>query len=131
MLPFSDTKQKAVIGYLISNEKFFKMVHRKIKPNWFMSARNAQLLKLFMQYYTEYNFYPTIFSFKAYKELDKLDLKTRNEILQWIDVCLAAAAQFRVDELKKDFTEWLHSVIMIEGLTKAEYYFNKIGRAHV
>lgn len=125
MLPFSDTKQKAVIGYLISNEKFFKMVHRKIKPNWFMSARNSQLLKLFMQYYTEYNFYPTIFSFKSYKELDKLDLKTRNEILQWIDVCLAAAAQFRVDELRKDFTEWLHSVIMIEGLTKAEFYFNK------
>ena len=125
LLPFSDTKQKAVIGYLISNEKFFKMVHKKIKPNWFMSERNSKLLKLFMDYYEEYKFYPTIFSFKAYKELDKLDLKARNDILQWIDVCLAAAAQFRVEELKADFTEWLHSVIMIESLSKAEFYFNK------
>lgn len=124
-LPFSETKQKAVVGYLISNEKFFRMVYHKIKPSWFISTKNAQLLKLFIQYYEEYRFYPTIFSFKSYKELDKLDLKTKNDILMWMDVCLAAAAQFRVDELKKDFTEWLHSVIMLQSLSKAEYHFNQ------
>lgn len=123
-LPFSETKQKAVVGYLISNEKFFRLVYKKIKPNWFISSKNAQLLKLFIQYYEEYKFFPTIFSFKSYKELDKLDLKTKNDIIMWMDVCIAAAAQFRVDELKKDFTEWLHSVIMIQSLSKAEYFFN-------
>lgn len=124
-LPFSELKQQALIGYLITDEKFFRVVHTKIKPDWFLSTRNTFLYKLFLEYWEDYSFFPTIQSFRNYKKFDSLDLKEKTQIQGTIDICLASSQQFRLEDIKKDFTEWFHSVIMMNALEKAGDYYNK------
>lgn len=124
-LPFSELKQAALLGFLITDEKFFKIIYTRIRPEWFLSDKNSKLFQYFSAYYEEYKFFPSIHGFRSYKKFDSMDTKQRMQIQGWIDNALAAAAQFRLDDLKKDFTEWLHSVIMISALNKASGLFNR------
>lgn len=124
-LPFSELKQQALIGYLITDEKFFRIVKDKIKPDWFLSTRNSTIFRTLLEYYEEYRTFPTVYAFKSYKKFDSLDMKEKVAVTSAIEICLSSSQQFRLDDIKKDFTEWYHSVIMMNALEKAGTYYNQ------
>jgi replicative DNA helicase len=125
VLPFSSLKQNALLGHLLINERFFKIVYLKILPNWFLSERNAQIYKMLVGYHKKYGSFPKEHEFLNSPEMMQLDPKERAIISSYIARNIMETQQIRLDSIKPELTEWLHSVILMKGLGEAKAFFNK------
>ena len=124
-LPFSEVKQKAILGLLLNNEKFFRSVYTKVEPSWFLSAKCGELYKLLVQYFHEYKMFPSNRALLSYKNLERLDLRKSNELKSLFLVCTGAVKEFRKEELQKDLGEWFEATVLVRALHKAEDYYNR------
>lgn len=123
-LPFNDLKQNALLGHLIINQKFFKMVYKKVKPNWFLSERTSKVYKILTNYYETYGRFPSREELKSCNEIMSLDLKERNLLQAWISAAILSTQQVSIDAIKPDLTEWLHAVILMKGMREAQQFYN-------
>jgi hypothetical protein len=124
-LPFSDIKQKAILGLLLNNERFFRSVYSKVKPSWFLSAKCGELYGLLLQYFEEYKMFPSNRALLSFKNLERLDLRKSNELKALFTVCTGATREFRKEELQKDLGEWFEATVLVEAMNKATGYYNR------
>jgi hypothetical protein len=124
-LPYSEEKQNAILGWLFINEGFFKTAYQRIQPNWFLKTRNAHAFKLLIDAYKYYNYYPSNAELTAFGPFQALEPKERQQILVTIELARQLTQQYRLESLRKELTEWLHSVLLIEGSRKAMFEYNK------
>lgn len=124
-LPFSAIKQSSLIGHLLINEQFFKLVYKRIKPTWFLSERLSQIYKFLVKYYDTRSSFPKINEFLTYSEINSLDLKEKGIIISYVHKCLMETQQIRLEAIVPELTEWLHSVILVNSLKEAQILFNK------
>lgn len=131
-LPFSEMKQNAILGHMLVNEQFFRIVYKRIKPEWFLSVRNGNIFKMFIDCYEQLQTFPTIAEFRAYRDFFKLDNKEREVYYAFIARCISETQQIRLNAIKPDLTEWLHTIIMMKGMTDAagEYEKQNIKRCY-
>ena len=92
-LPFNDLKQNSLLGHLLINEKFFKIVYKKIKPSWFLSERNSKIYQILVGYYEFYRKFPSREELRSCKDLMLMDLKEKNIINAWISNCILSTQQ--------------------------------------
>lgn len=132
VLPFSGTKQNALLGHMMINEKFFKIVHQKIKPTWFLSEKNSQAYKLLLNFYEKYKIFPKSQELLNSPELLSMDIKERNSLISYIGRNIMETQQVRLETIKPELTEWLHTVILMKSMSTAEKFFNgkDIKRCH-
>lgn len=123
-LPFSEMKQNALLGHLVTNEKFFKVVYSRIKPEWFISERNSKIYKLYLEYFNKYNLVPTVNEFKNYNAFALMEPKEREINFAYLNRCIMETSQIRLSAIKPDLTEWLHTVIIMKGMEQAEKSYN-------
>jgi replicative DNA helicase len=124
-LPFSEEKQRALLGHLILNPKFFKNSCARIKPNWFLKEKESRIYQFLMSYNSLYNTHPTPYELKSYREILALDPKDRANINAYISSSLSLTTTYKLSSLKQDLTDWLHSVILLNALKDSEKLFNK------
>ncbi len=125
VLPFNPLKQSALLGHLIINEQFFKMTHTKIRPSYFLSEKSSQIYKLLTKYYTENHVFPTRAEFRHCMTIEIMEPAERNVLLAFISKAIMDTQQIRIDAIKPELTEWLHSVILMKGMTAAQEHFNR------
>lgn len=132
-LPFNQLKQSALLGHLLVNEKFFKLVQNKIKPSYFISERMSKVFDLLNKYYEKYKTYPKREEFRGALMVEILDPKERNNLLAYITKAISDTQWVRLDLIKPELTEWLHSVILMRALTQSQDLFNnqKIKECHI
>lgn len=123
-LPFDQIKQNALLGHLLINEQFFKIAHTRIDPSWFLSTRNSQVYKLLIDYFNKYTIYPNRFEFASSTAFQLMEPKERNLLHAHMTACIGSTNHIRLEVLKPELTEWLHSVILMRGLNKAKDSFN-------
>lgn len=106
------------------NEKFFKLVYKKIKPHWFLSERNAKLYSLLIAYYTKYAVYPSVIEFKDFSEFLAMEPKDRELLYSFIGRNIADTQQISLEVIRSELTEWLHSIIIMKGMGEASKAYN-------
>src|SRR5277367_4586020 len=123
-LPFNHTKQSALLGHLLLNDKFFKNSCSKIKPHWFLSDKHSRIYKLLLSYNNTYGVHPVPWELKNYREFLALDIKDREILYAFMDSSMEETNTYRLPALSVDLTDWLHSVILLDALKDSEKLFN-------
>jgi replicative DNA helicase len=106
-LPFSEIKQRALLGHLIENSSFFKQAKTQIQADWFLDEHVVKVVRAMFKYYEDYKRIPTIAEIKAAPSILKEDVKIQKRCHFLIDLVLVEKANFHIDPLVNELTDWL------------------------
>ena len=123
-LPFSETKQDALLGHLLKEDKFFRQARTRIKPEWFLDAYSSKLWSAKTDFFEEHRRSPTLAELKDYSAISREDDSTRAKLHQKMQQCLSATSEYLLDVLSRELTDWLHARIYWEGVHKSKDLFN-------
>lgn len=131
-LPFSTSKQKAVLGHLLTNDQFFKQAKHTVEAGWFADVVAQRVWDLAKKFDAEHGRKPTISELREYKELRKFDGKEVAPMQLFIQASSEAMGEFKLDALSKELTEWHHGRILHGAITKAANLYNsqEMDKAH-
>jgi hypothetical protein len=124
-LPFSDLKQKAVMGYLLEDNHFFLTAWSKVKDAWFTDPLLADIWKARVAYQNFYKQKPnSLNEFMGSNFFLVHDNAYRNALFQQIHLCVNAAREFSLIALRNEMTLWLQSRIFKQWLETASKNYN-------
>jgi replicative DNA helicase len=123
-LPFSESKQDALLGHLVKDEKFFKQARSKIEPKWFIDAYNSKIWKAKLDFYEKFGRAPTVHELKDWQGFLVEDQATRNRIMTKINDALNTSTNYKLDALMEELTSWLHARIYFDGVNKSQTLYN-------
>ncbi len=122
---FSETKQDAILGHLLLNDKFFVQCFGKITSKWFLDPNNSAIYALKCDYYSKYKRCCTIAEIKNHPSVLSEDVKTKNRIYAKIQLAeYKANNEFALDALIPELTSWLHARIYHTGISKSLSLYN-------
>ena len=123
-LPFSESKQDALLGHLLKDEKFFRQARTRIKGDWFLDAYCSKVWSGKCDFFDRFNRSPTIEELKEFNGFDANDGATKQKILDKIDQALETTDSFHLDSLADELTNWMHARIYWEEVNKSKDLFN-------
>lgn len=124
-LPFHKSKQNALVGHMLTNEKFFLQCKDTIEPGWFADPNANQIFTVMRAFHTAIG--------RAWVSKDeltnctawmKLENKHRIRLVNVLDDFQALVQTFPLDALSKELTVWLHSRMYIVGMQESSELFN-------
>lgn len=124
-LPFSQPKQEALLGYLLTEEKFFQLARHRIKPEWFTQSRLNQLWTMALAWSEKYNRAPTKQEIAEGPSMMAQDLGDQNRLRSQLNLCVERRMEFGLDALSSELTDWLHARIYMAAMKKSESLFNQ------
>lgn len=137
-LPFSDIRQKAVLGHLLCNELFFKQCVSVVEPSWFHDSAAAKIWETAINFYKAMNYVPSLGELQAYGlfrlENQQVINKMNRVLLEAKNLAdLPPKPEFQLAGLLPEFTAWLHSRYFHQGISAAEVLYNggKCAEAYV
>lgn len=123
-LPFHNRKQAAVLGHMLLNEKFFEQSRHHIRPDWFNDARNGKIYRVAQQFREVYHHAPKIDEVQFHPEI----MADEPQVVASLHAALSTArletANFGLDALRKELTEWLHAKLYRDGVTESQSAYN-------
>lgn len=123
-LPFSESKQRAVLGHLLLDLNFFIKAHNLIKPEWFLDTYNHKILKAKIEFYKKYNRQPSLEELKDSRTFLEEDLQVRSRMIIRVQEALNETVNFQLDVIHSELTDWLHSRIFKESFMKSRDLYN-------
>lgn len=124
-LPFSEKKQTAVLGFLITREQFFLQARTRIRPEWFVDAWNARIWKAYLSYFERLHRAPlSIDEFKSSREFVILDNAEKIRLHKQVDLACITTSDFGLDDLRLELTDWLQSRLIKANIEKVVDLFN-------
>lgn len=125
-LPFSEKKQDAVLGYLLTHEQFFLQARTKLLPEWFIDSWNSRLWKMALSFFDRFRRFPrSPAEFEGSTEfLAVPDNAERNRLMKKHAQCRIAVDDFGLDALRADLTEWMQSRVLKATLESVAEKFN-------
>lgn len=126
-LPFNDKKQSAFLGWLLSDENFFKQCAPKVRPEWFSGREGDIRGKVFA---AKLNFFRRFARPPSYEELQ--DTPEFRDAVAGERTAMKVAFQnslgdrptYGLDSLAPELTLWLHSRLFTTGVEAAQDLFN-------
>lgn len=128
-LPFSSPKQEALLGYALTDEKFFALAKLQLKPEWFSNPRVNQLWNMSLGYSNRYHRAPKATEVAECPAMINQDLAEQNRLRSVLNLCIERRMDFGLDALGAELTDWLHARIFIVNMKKAEALFNAATKA--
>lgn len=123
-LPFSVPKQQALMGYLLTNPKFFTQAKHQIKPEWFSDGRLNQVWTITLKYAARHNTAPKATEIKDCPEISTLDNRETIKFQNVIEMCLQQRMNYGLEGLQAELTDWLHARIYMAAVSKSTVFFN-------
>ena len=109
-LPFSETKQNAVLGHVIMNtDNFCSQAMAKIKPTWFRSGYNSKLYGYVQRLYTQNGGPPTATEIRTCTEMRSEDLQMQNKLKSAMSLAIQGAVEIRLKAIVDDLQEWMQA----------------------
>lgn len=124
-LPFSEEKQDAMLGHLLTNDRFFVQARTKIQPSWFVNVYNAKIWAAKQNFYNKYQRTSTIPELKEETSIVQEDEATRKRIYNKLEHCISQVPNYGFDTIAPELTDWLHARIYHEMVDKSAGLFNK------
>lgn len=125
-LPFNQHKQRAVLGHLLGNERFFKQAYHQIKPDWFSQEMlTRRIFEIMLRLSREGTHHPTRYEIEAADELMVETAAEQKKIEKHISLCTDASSQYLLDAMREELTVWLRSVVFAKSITLAGKAYNQ------
>jgi len=123
-LPFSIEKQKAVLGHILFDEKFFQTVVTKVEPEWFGDALLCRIYDALKKWNTRWGKPPTENELLDSQSITKLDAKEIVQIKNAVNAIKALRLQYDMKPLLDEMEVWLKARLIQTSLPKAAQAFN-------
>jgi replicative DNA helicase len=124
-LPMESMSQSALLGHLLLNQQFFTQAHRKIRPDWFRDLWHSKVYAKLLQHFQYIGRHPSLAEFRDYVAVGADDEVEKRKVTAQIERSIADTQQIRLDALKPQLTDWLHSKILQEALVKSSKSWNR------
>lgn len=124
-LPFDKSKQFAILGHYLQNEKFFVQVKDRLEPGWFVEPYCTKVSELKQKFWAEFKRAPTESEVKNHRTVLLMDQGDRNLFYETMRLAGYWASEFPLDALVKELTEWMHSRILFNSIREAGEAYNR------
>lgn len=123
-LPFSEAKQRALLGHLLNNERFFQQARTKLDPAWFIDGYAAKVFAAKCKFYAQHERVPTLYELKESPALLNEDTAVRKKCYETITLASNETTFFGLDVLKPELTDWLRTRLYSKHIDKSVKLFN-------
>jgi hypothetical protein len=112
------------MGYLLTDAKFFLLARTRIRPEWWTVGRLEQLWGIAARFSEKFNRAPTAAEVGECQETSGLDVAEANKLRSTVKVCLQRRADYGLDMLQTELTDWFRCRIYVQSMKKSENLFN-------
>lgn len=124
-LPFSEEKQRAVLGWALYDERFYLSVITRVMPEWFVEENIRVVYKHLKTYYKEYKSRPSVQAILESTDIMKLDNAKRNQVRALLAYVESSRKTYEAPPLLKEMSVWMQARTIQLALPKAAAEFNK------
>ena len=122
---FSDQKQDAILGHLLTHKSFFTQGCSKIAPAWFKNSYNGLIWEATIDLYQTFKRMPTTAEVRDCSKFLALELKERSRIIAQLNLALHHSTVFGLDGLRPDLTEWMKARLFKGSVENAAKLYNR------
>lgn len=123
-LPFSEERQDAILGHLLTKETLFRQTVDIIKPSWFMDGLAFKVWESAVNWWGKYNYFPSLDEIRASEtwrlETQQLKVKLGRKLEQTLE----RAGNYRWESLKEELTNWLRARAYQDATNRSTDLFN-------
>lgn len=124
-LPFDSRKQLAILGHLLTNDRFFRISKGKIQKDWFNDPRAGKVYAMQCRYAEKYGRSPTFDELWSCSEMMAEPSMAEQRSLQAVmQSARVETGAFGLDAIRSELTQWLHARMFTEGVQKAVNLYN-------
>lgn len=124
-LPFSPSKQEAVLGHLLTNEKFFLQCKDKILPQWFAEPFCQVIWKTAKLYYDANHRFPHHMDVFEHPAIQSEAMERRNKLKLKIETAVHNTTLYAIEQINSELTEWLKARYYMEGVYRSRDLYNR------
>jgi hypothetical protein len=122
-LPFSPTKQEALMGHLLTNEKFFLLAKNRIQPGWWATERLSTIWSMATDFADKYGRPPKIMELSE-QQMTHVSAPDQAKLRTLMQLCTQRTGDIGLDVLKAELTDWFRCRIYVTAMKKSEALFN-------
>lgn len=123
-LPFNKPRQEALLGYALTNDKFFGIIKDKVQGTWFVDGRCAQVYTTLVAESRILGRKMTPSELKDCYTFMKAEQKERESLSNCINIAISRTADYGLDTIIPELTDWLKARIYVENVYKSRDLFN-------
>jgi hypothetical protein len=123
-LPFSPKRQDAILGHLLSNERFFKQCKDRVKKEWFMDPWASKVWQAKLNFYTKYGRYSTLAELNDCDDVRLSSQGDANKMRVKIAEAINLTEHYGLEPLVSEMTVWLHSRLFADGAAQSTSLYN-------
>jgi hypothetical protein len=123
-LPFSETKQMAILGHLLVNNDWFIQASPLLKGEWFANPKCARIFSIKFKKYQKHGIAPTFEEMLSNDEVLTEQPAEKAKLLETMRLANAKMGDFSLKVLSDEMDEWMHSVAFRKHCMSATALFN-------
>lgn len=128
VLPFTEKRQNALLGHLITNKNFYHQCIDKIKKHWFLNAWAGEVWSLYLQWTKEND--PQLAKLPSEAEITNSKVfmdkepSARTRLMAAIQSALLEKNEQDLEAIVNELTVWLKCRIYLDSIPKSTDLFN-------
>lgn len=126
-LPFSEEKQKAIIGHLLftrADVEFFINIVSKVDPGWFKDEMPKLLFKFIKNWYKNHSERPTEHQIMESLEMMEQPAKVQEQIRGVLSTTKVSRERYSIEGISTELQNWMKARIITMALPEAGKAFN-------
>jgi hypothetical protein len=123
-LPFHRKKQDAIVGYCLTDPKFFMQCKTLVEPSWFSDPHTMKVYKAQLVWFKQYDRVPTVEEVRHSSEITLEEPALRIKLAAKVSECISEIQHFHLDALSLELEKWLRARIFYAGANKAQQNYN-------
>jgi hypothetical protein len=123
-LPFSADKQRAVLGYVVCDEKFYSTVINRLEASWFSDPVAAKVFGASKEWWKRWGRMPTMPELLDSESIGRLDAHTAVQARALAAMAKQSRANYAPEPLLSEMEVWIKARLLQIGLPKAINQFN-------
>lgn len=125
-LPFESDRQKAFMGHVMRNHKFFQQVRGRIHSDWFQDGYVGQLYKAYDNFWKKYLRGPqSPEELLSFEDIRLLDFAKRQKVVNTEMECRIKATLYGEDILAQELTDWMRCRVYHNSVSESAKLFNQ------
>ena len=123
-LPFSADKQRAVLGYVVCDEKFYSTVISRLEASWFSDPVAAKVFDASKTWWKRWGRMPSMPELLEGESISKLDPHTAVQARALTAMAKQSRVNYAPEPLLSEMEVWIKARLLQIGLPKAINQFN-------
>lgn len=124
-LPFDAGQQEALLGHILTSQRFYTQVADKLQAEWFADSSVGKVLKFYKSFFKEFHRLPnSLEEFKTYHLFLAMDQKDRNAIYILIGRCIERGKIYGMDHLTTQLNTWYKAQVFFRDLPQIANLIN-------